>query len=285
MPTEVKARIGMVNFINTAAIYEVWKENVNRPEWQVVEAAPAVLNRLLKSGDLDLGFVSSYEYAEHPADYRLLADLSISATGAVGSVFLFSEVELALLTGELVLLSPQSKTSNGLIKIILEDFYGVRPRYHLPDDQNVSVDSTHEEGRAAVLAIGDQALRLKQSGMFPYVLDLGEVWRQHTGLPFVFAVWAVREEFCKSHGAILQEIHQELLRCVGLGRSRLPEISRLVAPRVPMEPQACLAYLQGIELDLGPDKIQGLTLFIEHLVRRGEAGPQALPLKIYDAAP
>jgi len=275
MSTKASARIGMVNFINTAALYEVWKETVRHPEWQVVEAAPAELNRLLRKGSLDLGFVSSHEYAEHPETYRLLADLSISSTGAVGSVFLFSEVEPHLLTDEVVSLSAQSKTSNGLIKIILEDFYGARPQYHLPTGAGEA-----QEGRA-ILAIGDQALRLKSQGGYPFVLDLGEVWQRHTGLPFVFAVWAVREEFCGRKGGCLLEIHRELKRCVALGRDRLPEISRRVAARVPMEQSACLSYLQGIEFDLAPDKIQGLELFYEHLIRRGEAHPQALPLKIY----
>ena len=125
---------------------------------------------------------------------------------------------------------------------------------------------------------------MKGQGRFPFVLDLGEVWHRYTGLPFVFAVWAVREEFCCSQGKCLGEIHRELKRCTSLGRQRLPEISRLVAPRVPMEASACLAYLQGIELDLAPNKILGLELFCEHLIRRGEAQPQALPLKIYCAA-
>ena len=65
------------------------------------------------------------------------------------------------------------------------------------------------------------------------------------------------------------------------GRECLPTISRRVAPQVPMEALACFSYLQGIELDLNPDKIQGLALFYEYLIRRGEASPQALPLKIY----
>ncbi|MDD5759226.1 MAG: menaquinone biosynthesis protein [Desulfobulbaceae bacterium] len=274
MSAEVSARIGMVNFINTAALYEVWKETVHRADWLVVEAAPAELNRLLYEGNLDLGFVSSHEYAEHPDRYQLLPDLSISSTGAVGSVFLFSNVAPHLLTGEVVCLSAQSKTSNELIKIILEDFFGVRPSYHLP----IRVGSV-TEGRA-VLAIGDQALRLKSQGRFPFVLDLGEVWQQHTGLPFVFAVWAVREEFCCQQAQCLGEIHQELKRCIRLGRERLPEISCRVAARVPMGEVECLAYLQGIELDFGPDKMQGLSLFYEHLIRRGEASPQALPVKI-----
>ena len=274
MTLKATVRIGMVNFINTAALYEVWKETVHRPDWRVMEAAPAELNRLLEAGALDLGFVSSHEYAEHPGEYRLLADLSISATGAVGSVFLFSALPPEGLNGEVVCLSPQSKTSNGLIKIILEEFYGVRPHYLQATDLN------NLTGCRAVLAIGDQALRLQQGGHYPYCLDLGEVWQRHTGLPFVFAVWAVREAFCRQQGETLKAIHQELQRCVRQGRERLLEISQRVAARIPMAPEACHAYLQGIELDLSPAKIKGLSLFCEYLIRRGEAEPEALPLKI-----
>ena len=89
---QVRARIGMVNFINTAPFYEVWRRTVHRPEWQVTEATPAVLNGKLYAGELDLGFFSSHEYAVHPASYKILGDLSISASGPVGSVLLLSSV-------------------------------------------------------------------------------------------------------------------------------------------------------------------------------------------------
>ena len=273
-----QARIGMVNFINTAALYEVWKETVHRPHWQVVEATPAELNRRLAAGALDLGFVSSLEYAEHPERYRLLADLSISSTGAVGSVFLFSELRVEALSDQLLCLSPQSKTSNALIKIILEEFYGVRPRYLPPTADGCQPDSR------ALVAIGDQALRLQQQGRFPICLDLGEVWQRHTGLPFVFAVWAVREEFCQGHGDCLEQIHRELVRCQRLGRGQLAAISQRVAPKVPMPASACLTYLEGIELDLDPNKVRGLELFYRQLIRRGEASAEALPLKIHQTA-
>ncbi|MDP2105990.1 MAG: menaquinone biosynthesis protein [Desulfobulbaceae bacterium] len=271
-------RIGMVNFINTAALYEVWKESVHNPAWQVVEAAPADLNRMLANDELDLGLVSSHEYAEHPEKYQILPDLSISATGAVGSVFLFSRRMPERLDGARVCLSAQSKTSNGLIKIILEDFYGVCPIYY-QGESDLALDDFQ-----AVLAIGDQALRLKYDGGFPYVLDLGDVWRRKTKLPFVFAVWAISEKFVARRTPCLLAIHQELKRCVYEGRRRLDEISKRVAPRIPMASQDCLRYLQGIELDLCPDKLDGLKVFYENLIRRGEALPQALPIKIWSAA-
>ncbi|MFZ5774557.1 MAG: menaquinone biosynthetic enzyme MqnA/MqnD family protein [Thermodesulfobacteriota bacterium] len=272
------ARIGMVNFINTAPLYEVWRETVHRPEWRVTEAVPAVLNRMLSTDKLDLGFVSSHEYALHPEHYRILAGLSISASGPVGSVLLFSRVPVAELHDRLVLLTPQSQTSVSLIKIILEEFNGVQPRYRCGtlDGQNTLPEPD------ARLAIGDEALRLDIAGDYPYRLDLGEVWREHTGLPFVFAVWAVREEFCRSQPAAVCAIHRELSRCIQEGGERLAEISARVAPRIPMDPEACRRYLAGIEYDLPAQKQEALRRFFEYLIQRGEVPTTALPIRICD---
>ena len=84
------ARIGMVEYINTAPIYEVWKALSIPEEWVVTTAPPSTLNRMLAADELDIGMVSCFEYAARPDKYRILADLSISANGPVGSVFLFS---------------------------------------------------------------------------------------------------------------------------------------------------------------------------------------------------
>ncbi|NOX25849.1 MAG: menaquinone biosynthesis protein [Deltaproteobacteria bacterium] len=268
-------KIGMVNFINTAPLYEIWQERraiSPKPLWQVVEGPPSELNRRLGAAELDMGFISSHEYAQHPGDYRILSDLSISADGRVGSVFLFSEVPVAELDGERIDLSPFSQTSNSLIKIILEDFYHIRPVYQ-------SKPLANEPGRA-VLAIGDLALRLRQEGRYREIIDLSMVWRQHTGQPFVFAVWVVREDSLRRFPAEVRAIHRELRQCVLEGRRRLSEISAMVAPRIPMLTADCYAYLQKIEYDLGPAKIFALETYYQYLLRRGEADSGALPLKI-----
>lgn len=273
---KITARIGMVNFINTAPLYEVWLQTVRRADWQVTEAPPTVLNRMLHENELDLGFVSSQEYALHPDEYRILSDLSISATGPVGSVLLFSEVPCAQLEGRLVLLSSQSQTSVSLVKIILEEFYQVLPRYRVGPLAEIGA----LEKPAAVLAIGDEALRLAAEGRYPFRLDLGEAWQAKTGLPFVFAVWAVREEFCRTAPDTVLAIHQELRRCLRQGKKRLREISATVAGRVPMDKDACYRFLQGIEYDLGSEKQEALRRFFEYLISRGEVPATALPLKV-----
>lgn len=274
-PSQPVARIGMVNFLNTAPLYEVWKRTVCRPGWQVTEAPPAVLNRLLFEKQLDLGFVSSHEYAAHPELYKILGNLSISATGRVGSVFLFSRHAPEQLHDRLVLLSTQSQTSVSLVKIILEEFYRVQPRY-----QAGMATASQAGGYDAVLSIGDEALKLRQQQGFAHCLDLSEIWQQHTGLPFVFAVWAVCEEFCRTDPDQVVAIHHELLRCIDEGKKNLREISAAVAPRIPMPVEACYAYLTRMEYDLSPLKQAGLERFFTCLINRGEAPQTALPLKI-----
>lgn len=274
---KITARIGMVNYINTAPLYEVWRQSVHRSDWQVTEAPPAVLNRMLHANELDLGFVSSQEYALHPGAYRILSDLSISATGPVGSVFLFSQVPVEHLDQKLVLLSSQSQTSVSLVKIILEEFYQVHPRYR---HGMVTESDSGVEQPVAVLAIGDEALRMDAAGGYPHRLDLGEAWQARTGLPFVFAVWAVREDFCRTAPDTVCAIYQELHRCLREGKERLREISGAVAGRVAMDKEACYRYLQGIEYDLGIEKQEALRLFFEYLVSRGEVPATALPIKV-----
>jgi len=276
-----EVRMGMVNFINTAPVYDVWLRTVNRPGWVVVEATPSALNRMLYAGQLDMGLVSSQEYAVHPEKYILLDDISISASGPVGSVFLFSRCEPEQLTGKLVILSGQSQTSVSLVKIILENFYRVQPRYRT----GPVLDAHRAKDISAVLAIGDEALMLAQSKIYPYKIDLGKIWHENTSLPFVFAVWAMRCEFCRDHPGIVREIQSELLRCRQEGINDLKNISQRVSPRVSMEAEACYEYLRGIQHDLGPDKKKGLARFIEYLIERGEGAAGALPLKIFSDNP
>ncbi len=271
-----KIRIGMVNFINTAPIYETWKTRPHPENWHVVEAPPSTLNQMLAAGDLDLGFVSSYEYGVRPQQYRILPDLSISANGSVGSVFLFSRIDPKLLDKKQVLLSGQSETSIALVKIILEKFYCVQAEYLIGD-----VNGELAKTASGILAIGDEALRLSASGEFQYQLDLGEVWCKYTDLPFVFAICAVREEFCEKNADVVAAIHKEFLVCKGEGRKSLESICVQVAPRIPMHPDECYVYLRAIEYGLGERKQLALEKYYNYLIERGEGSPESVPLQFF----
>lgn len=268
--------IGMVNYLNTAPIHEKWKNTVHNENWQLVEASPTTLIKKLAEGEIDMGFVSSFEYGRNPDKYKILSGLSISANGPVGSVFLFSHVPMNQLNEAPVLFSAQSETSVSLVKIILEEFQEVQPIYSTGDLQ-----SPIDEKFKAVLAIGDDALRLAEKSTYLYEYDLADIWKHKTGLPFVFALCVVREEFCAGQPEILAEIHRELLRCRDEGKGDLEEICTLAASRIPMSKKKCHQYLKAIEYDLGEQKRKALETFFDLLIKRGDINKTALPLKIF----
>ncbi len=273
------AKIGMVNYINTAPVSETWKRTVFDKNWEVVEDSPAALSKKLAGGQLDLGFLSSYEYGLHPRKYKILSGLSISANGAAGSsgsVFLFSHVPLDQLDQASVLLSSQCETSAFLVKIILEEFNSIKPVYTVGD-----VNSAEMEHHKACLASGNDALRLLATSTYLYQFDLADIWKRETGLPFVFQICAVREKFCCQNKKITDDIHKELLRCRDQGVNSLKEVCTIAAVQVPMTTSRCIEYLQTIEYDLDAQKQKALTTFFTLLIKRGEIEKDALLLKIY----
>ncbi|MBW1669873.1 MAG: menaquinone biosynthesis protein [Deltaproteobacteria bacterium] len=269
------ARLGIVNYINTSQIYVPWQEIGPLNGWEVEEGAPTLLNRHLAQGKLDAGCVSSYAYGLNADRYYILPDLSISATGPVWSVILLSKVPIEELNEKLVLLTSQSATSVNLLHIILEDFLGIRPIFRTGNFKELSANPVAQ----AYLAIGDEALRLRSNRDNLFRSDLAKIWLDHTGLPFVFAVWAIREESWIAWPEKIRLLHKRLSECYHKGLKELERISNLVAPRIPMASSDCLEYLKDIELDFSGKKQQGLLHFFRLLYDRGDF-PKVSELKM-----
>ncbi len=253
-----KFRLGLVNYFNTAPLrYRL--EDLLPPEIEILYAPPAVLNDLIVRGELEAGLISSLAYARHQEDLILLPDVSISATGRVGSVLFFYRGPLEDLSGRTVVLSPESATSVALLKLLLEDFYGLRPRYRT---------GRADPREAGYLAIGDEALSLRKNPPFPEVLDLGGIWTEKTGLPFVFAVLAVRREAAGPFRETLKALAEALYLSRAAGLAHLEEIAEDRPPE--LSPAEALSYLLGLEYDLSGLKQEALRVFFRHLARRGE---------------
>ncbi|MGB9712320.1 MAG: menaquinone biosynthetic enzyme MqnA/MqnD family protein [Dissulfurimicrobium sp.] len=277
-----KPRVGFVNFINTSQIYIPWKESGGAPGWEIVEGPPVLLNRLLDAGKIEVGIVSSYFYGLNFKKYLIFPGLSISATGTVGSVTLFSKVPLKRLQGRIVIVTQYSATSANLVKIVLEDFLGVKPIYMTGD---FSLLNKKDVGASAYLAIGDEALRLRERIDFDQIdlsVDLAEIWLNNTGLPFVFAVWAIRKECIKDTSDALTILYRKLNHCRLQGQQELERISDIAAIVIPMDKTKCLDYLRGIELDLTEEKQKGLLHFFDLLNRRGDF-PKISSLSFFEA--
>ncbi len=258
-----RLRIGIVNYINTSHFYLPWKELGPLPSWEVVEGTPTELNRLLAQGELDIGLVSSFAYAQRYRSYYILPELCISATGSVGSVLLFSKIPPGELDQKKIALTPQSATSVNLLYIILEDFLGIKPQYARGEFQHMM--NGHCQG---YLAIGDEALRIAQERPDLNSLDLARIWLEHTGLPFVFALWAVKKSSFAENREAFTLLRERFVTCHKKGMEDLDRISREAAGRIPMPRDACLKYLEGIELDFSQEKRKGLREFFRRLYQR-----------------
>jgi hypothetical protein len=77
-----------------------------------------------------------------------------------------------------------------------------------------------------------EALILAQNKIYPHKIDLGKIWHDKTSLPFVFAVWAMRAEFCRSNPEVVRDIHHELMRCRQEGRKDLQSAAGKKAGRI-----------------------------------------------------
>jgi len=252
--------VGRIHYINVLPVYHALEQTCGGNGWQLVPGAPAELNGLLFRGELDLSGISSVEYGRHWREYLLLPQLSISTAGDVRSVLFFSRIPFSGLSGKEVVLSASSATSAALLKVLLYELFGVQPFYrtapvrdHLPD------------GAYGLLAIGDEALRLRATGRYPYFLDLGRAWHDLTGLPFVFGVWAVRRKFYNENPELVQRVHQALLESKAQGLAGLEDVCRHASTLVKMSLPDLRHYFHLLNYDLEPRQQEGLSAFFRYL--------------------
>jgi len=260
-----RARLGRIEYLNVLPIYFGLENLFGENGFQLVRGTPAELNAAMRRGEVDLGSISALEYGRHPGSYLLLQDLSISSRGPVGSVLLFSRVPFGELQGQSIRVSAASASGAALLKVLLAELFRVTAHFHRGPLAGCSV-----EAAAAALAIGDEALRLKHEGAWPFELDLGAAWQELSGLPFVFGVWAVRRDFAQARPEETLALHRLLLHSKSWGLGSLPALSRLAAASFGMTPEAVLAYFQQLDYALGPDHQRGLRTFFHYLYAQGE---------------
>lgn len=261
-------RIGRIPYINCYPVYGAIDRGLIRIDAELVDGVPTALNARMATGDLDVSVVSAVEYARDSRRYLLLPDLAISCDGPVRSVMLFSKKHATELSGRRVLISRSSMTSVALLELLFENVWHARPNF-VPTDAEISDVARFEgEDHDARLVIGDAALLLS-SGASPRYLhayDLGEVWKEWTGLPFVFAVWVAQRNVVVNDALA---VHAGLINSRDWGIANVPTLARQAAKATGVPIAACEEYLAGLDYGLSYPHLAGLTEFYRRLVRRG----------------
>jgi len=175
--------IGSVPYLNAVPL--TWALHKIGFRGTLVFGTPAQLSTWMEQGKIDAGLIPVAEYLKGVGS-GIVSGVSLAADGAVRSVLLVSKVPLSQI--ETVAVDKGSRSSVLLLKVILAERYGNFPLL-LPMEPNLDAMLSRAD---AALLIGDAAL-LAQTRPSWQVVDLGQEWKELTGLPFVFATWVVRE--------------------------------------------------------------------------------------------
>lgn len=230
-------RIGCVPYLNAKPLIEGLDDVLLLP--------PADLVGRLVSGSLDVALLPAIEVLRRGLAH--VPGIAIASPGKTDSVRLHHAVPVREIRR--VALDRNSRTSNMLTRILLEQRYGLAPTYVVRDpSKGLSFKAVD-----AVVTIGDTSFR---PGKTPF-LDLGSEWRAFTGKPFVYALWAHRPGHPKA-----REIAATLKAAKRRGTALIPEIARREAGRLKLTPAYCRKYLtEAITFDLGPAERAALKLF------------------------
>lgn len=251
-----RIRIGAVSYLNSKPLIEglepllADRGGADGFEAELLLDYPSRLADQLAKGQLDVALIPSVE-ALSDADYRIVSDACVATHGPVMSVKLFCRKHPGRVRS--VALDEGSRTSAALVRIMLEERYGVRPELlSLPLGKGVE-----DTAADAVLLIGDRAMH-KPDGPFATVWDLGSEWLSWTGLPFVFAMWVARRDLD------LGPVERLLAEARDLGCRRLGEIARREASKLGLSEAVARRYLEEhLHFQLGSAERTGLRMFHE----------------------
>jgi chorismate dehydratase len=248
----VTIRLGRVDFINTFPVAWAFARHVP-PDLDVEEVVgvPTRLNALLRAGEVDVANVSSVEYARNAEAYVLLPSLCVGSDGAVESVQLISELPLEAVRS--VAVTGQSASSVVLVRTLFPE-------------AEVRAEGVDADAR---LMIGDQALRSAFEDPTPHH-DLGALWRERTGLPMVFAVWAARAD-----APGLPALDAALAAAVADAAGHAADVARDAAGRYGYPAGFLARYFEKLRYRFGQRERAGLARFFELAAATGalEAAP------------
>jgi chorismate dehydratase len=257
--TETRPRVGHIQFLNCLPIYWGLMRSGALLDFELYKDTPDQLNTQLVEGRLDIGPISLVEYLRHADELLLLPDLAVGSDGPVLSVNLVSTNGPEALDGCRVALGSTSRTGVLLAQMLLHQRYSVTPEYfRCPPDLTEML----LEAEAGVV-IGDVALRAlyEAPARGLIVTDLGEAWRDWTGLPMVFAVWAVRRQFAADHPGLVKDVHGAFMRSRDLYLSELDTVTTAAARWEPFDAATLATYFRALDFSLGDRQIAGLREF------------------------
>lgn len=243
-----RIKISAVSYLNTKPfLYGIFQHDL-KEDLDLKLDIPSKCAQKLIDGDVDLGLVpvAVIPQIETP---HIISDFCIGTLGAVKTVCIYSHCPIEEV--EVLYLDYHSRTSAALTKYLIEDYWKIKPEI-------VQASAGFEQkiqGKTAALIIGDRTIGLEDQ--YPYIYDLGAIWKKHTGLPFVFAAWVSNKPLSKE---FIKTFNQALYT----GWTKREEVAQLF--------QSCYNgfsvedyYCKYIDYELTKEKKKALELFLHYI--------------------
>lgn len=246
-------RVGCVQYLNAQPLIFGWLGDV----WF---DHPVELCRKLADAELDVAFVSSFEFLRNPV-YAIVDRVAVASAGPVHSVFVAHAKPLEEV--EEIVLDLSSATSVNLLRCLLAE-RGLRLRL---------LTRAAQPGDARML-IGDQAIAFRERHGEGYrYWDLATAWRELTAMPFVFALWLIRPEVADAAGLAMK------LRA--LRDANLRSLDKLISAQSNYPPEFCAFYFREcLRFDFADAEKAGLLRFRSLCEKHGILPSNPAPLRL-----
>ena len=242
-------RLGRIPYLNSEVFYQDFPLDLV----ELTDLVPSALSRAARRGEVDVGPVPIVTCFELEDQFMPLGDFGIAVKDRARSVLFFTRRPIKDLNDARIGITGESSTSVRLLKILLRERYGIRTTQFV---------STTEPQTDGILLIGDAALNNRR-GLPSYgrVYDLGELWLEWTGLPFVFARWIVRRDLNGEASDFLVSLIEKSL---AQGLKRIDEIAAKRTD-LSMTVDEVREYLLGFNYKLGQPEKDAIELFRNYL--------------------
>jgi len=265
-----RPRMGHIEFLNCFPLLWGLARAGSLADLDLIKDTPDNLSDALARGALDIGPISVLELLKNTDELVVLPDIAIGSDGPVMSCLIISRLPLHRLDALPVALGSTSRTAVRLARLLLSDLIGVQPQYFCcPPD----LTSMLQQAPAAVL-IGDTALHAalyEAPRLNLDVHDLGQMWRDWTGLPFVFAVYAAHRDFAEREPDTVHRVHTHLLHARDLSLANIDQVCRQAAHSQTFDIATLKQYYTtALDFTLNDRHLSGIAEFT-----RRTAGPHS----------
>lgn len=266
-------RVSTIAFLNPAPLLYNFEHEPEaarlREHYDVHYTTPSMCAAELNAGTADLGLIP---IAALTPGLAIVPGCTIASLAEVRSILLLVKNPRHLPTAEAldsirtIATDTASRSSVAYTRILLEHFHSARPSYvEQPADPLAMLAAAD-----AALLIGDPALlarehrgEIEAAVAAPLLwIDIAQLWRESTGLPWVAAVWAVRPSAIPDAGLTPSELIADLCASRDAGLAHIEQLVTEWTPRLAIAPATIRTYLtHNIHYTLDPDCLRAIEFF------------------------